>query len=296
MRNISDDLFIIECDRDYRDIVEFRDDMRISKKLFSKLYRSRSIYVNGEFLRKSLAIKKGDRVSFVLDDEEVSQVKGEKMDLDIVYEDKDLLLVNKPAFMPVHTTSYHQSSTLSNGLAYYFEANGIRRKIRIVNRLDENTSGLVLVAKSQHVDHQLSLQFREREVDKTYLALVDGVVESDKGIIEEKICSDMGTKKYIGDEGKYALSYYTVLERFRHNSLLEVRIATGRSHQIRLHLSHIGHSISGDRLYGSEMDLPRYMLHSSYLGFKHPRSNEYMSFSSELPKDMLGLMKTMDKL
>lgn len=287
----SEEVFTIDCKKDYLDLEAFRDEEAISKKMFARLYRSKKILVNGEYRRKSLALRENDRVELLLDEEEENTIEPEDLGLEIIYEDRDMLIVDKPAFMPVHPTKYHQRATLANGISYYFKMENINKKIRLVNRLDENTSGLILVAKSQHVDHQLSLQFRERRVVKKYLALVEGCPSLDKGKIEEKIYAGGGTKKMVDSKGKDALTYYRVLERYGDRALLELEIPTGRSHQIRVHLSYLGHPIVGDSLYGSKEVFKRQALHSSYLGLVHPRRGEFMGFKSALPSDLMELLK-----
>lgn len=196
--------------------------------------------------------------------------------------------------MVVHPTKSHQSNTLSNGIAYYFNQNNIKKKIRFVNRLDMNTSGILIVAKNPFAHQQLALQFEENLVKKKYKTIVDGVVSKDRQVIDLPIGreEDKSIRKTVTKDGQSAITKYIVLNRLENMTLLDVEIPTGRSHQIRVHLSHLGHPILGDSLYGRESSLiDRQALHSYYIGLKHPRTKEAIEFFADLPKDMKNIVE-----
>ena len=226
-------------------------------------------------------------------EDEVEDTIPEKMNIDILYEDFDLLILNKQPNMVVHPTKSHQENTLSHGIAYHFRQNNIKRKIRFVNRLDMDTTGVLIVAKNPFAHQQMALQFEANEVEKRYLAIVSGVVEKDEEYIDCPIGreEDKSIRKMVTEDGQESLSKYITLERYKENSLLDVQIFTGRSHQIRVHLTHIGHPIIGDNLYGEESPyIKRQALHSHYLKIKHPRTKEEVEIIAPLPKDMEELI------
>lgn len=267
---------------------EFLESSDISGRLARKLYKEKNILVNGKFLRKDIKVKNGDKITLLLG-EEKEELLPEEMDMDIVYEDMDLLILNKAPNMVVHPTKSHQENTLSNGIAYHFMKNNIKKKVRFVNRLDMDTTGLLIVAKNSFSHQQMALQFENNTVVKKYMAIVKGIIESDEGVIDLPIGreEDRSIRKEVDSDGQSALSEYKVIERLQDKTLVEVRIYTGRSHQIRVHMSHIGHPVLGDSLYGEESTLiDRQALHSYYLKCSHPRTKKAMEFTAELPLDM----------
>ena len=205
-----------------------------------------------------------------------------------------MLILNKPPNIVVHPTKSHQTNTLSNGIANYFLQNNIFKKIRFVNRLDMDTTGILIVAKNSFAHQQMAIQFEENTVVKKYLTIVKGKVEIEEAIINEPIGreEDKSIKKVVHPQGQESITKYKVLETYTEATLLEVQIFTGRSHQIRVHLEHIGHPIIGDILYNEESPyINRQALHSSYLKAKHPRSKEDIQFYAPLPEDMNSLIK-----
>ena len=288
----NQDVIIFKVEAEGESLEEFLLDNKISGRLFRRLYRVRNIFVNGEFKRKDRSLKKGDIVSIKIEDEE-ENILPEPIPLEIIYEDMDLLVLNKQPFMVVHQTKSHQKNTLSNGISYYFKTKGINRKIRFVNRLDMDTSGILLVAKSPFAHQQMALQFENNEVVKRYIVVVAGIVKKDQDIIDLPIGreEEKSIKKTVTNKGKEAITKYKVIERYKEASLLDVQILTGRSHQIRVHLNHIGHPIIGDTLYyKSSKYIKRQALHSHYLKAKLPRSKEDIEFKAPIPNDIQKLI------
>ena len=271
---------------------DFLNTIELSGRMFRRLYREKKILVNGKFQRKGIILKKGDIVSLVMDDE-IENIEPKKMNLDIIYEDDDLLIINKEPNIVVHPTKSHQTNTLSNGIAYYYKEKNIKKKIRFVNRLDMDTPGIVIIAKNSFAHQQMALQFENNTVEKKYLAIVQGLIKEDKGTIDSPIGreEDKSIKKVITENGQNALTKFKVVSRFREATLVEVRIYTGRSHQIRVHMNSIGHPIIGDSLYNEQSNLiSRQALHSYYLKAKHPRTKETIEFKAPMPFDMVELI------
>ncbi len=288
----SENIVVFEVQEDRLDLEDFLSSKDISGRLFRKLYKAKQIYVDGKFKRKGLTLEKGAVVSIYMEDES-ENTKPEKMDINIVYEDFDFLILNKQPNIVVHPTKSHQENTLSNGISYYFKEKGIKKKIRFVNRLDMDTTGILIVAKNPFAHQQMALQFESHKVEKKYQAIVDGIVEKDENYINLPIGreEDKSIRKTVTEEGQDALTKYTVIERYKDATLLDVQIFTGRSHQIRVHLDHIGHPIIGDSLYNKESPyIDRQALHSYYLKVKHPRTKEAIEFIAPLPKDMEKLI------
>ncbi|HEY8362059.1 MAG TPA: RluA family pseudouridine synthase [Tissierellaceae bacterium] len=289
----SESVINFTVDKDNLNLKEFLYNHDLSSRLFSKLYRSKNIFVNGKFQRKDLPLKKGDIVTIYMEDEE-HNIEPEDMELDIIYEDYDLLVLNKGPNMVVHLTRSHLNNTLSNGIAKYFMEKGIKKKIRFVNRLDMDTTGVLIVAKNPFAHQQLSLQLEKNSVEKRYMAVVSGVVKKDSDYIDIPIGRDEeegSIRKIVTENGQRAITKYSVIERYKDATLLDVQIFTGRTHQIRVHLNYIGHPIIGDVLYNERSQyISRQALHSYYLKIQHPRSKEMIEFNAPLPQDMKELI------
>ena len=289
----SENIVVFKVEEGGVDLEEFLYKHEISGRLFRRLYKAKHIYVNGKYLRKGLVLNQGDLVSIYLEEESES-TKPENIDIDIIYEDFDLLIINKQPNIVVHPTKSHQENTLSNGIAYYFKERGIKKKIRFVNRLDMDTTGILMVAKNPFSHQQMALQFESNEVEKKYKAIVSGIVEKDEDYIDLPVGreEENSIRKIVTKNGQDALTKYKVLERYNNASLLDVQIFTGRSHQIRVHLNHIGHPIIGDTLYDKEsIYIKRQALHSYYLKIKHPRTKKEIELFASLPDDMKDLIK-----
>ncbi|MGN1033688.1 MAG: RluA family pseudouridine synthase, partial [Intestinibacter sp.] len=220
---------------------------------------------------------------------------AQDLNLDIVYDDFDLIVVNKPPFMVVHPTKSHFENTMANGVTDYIIKKGEAVKIRFVNRLDMNTSGLVIVAKNPFAQHVLSSEMKDEGFDKKYITVVKGIVEKDRDTINEPIYrpTDDSVKRVVDPRGQESITHYKVIERLKDATVLEVKLETGRTHQIRVHMSHIGHPIIGDELYGSldEDLINRQALHAYSLKFKQPRTKEILEFKTDIPRDMKELIE-----
>jgi 23S rRNA pseudouridine1911/1915/1917 synthase len=264
-----------------------------SRASLQELIREGFVTVNGRPARPASPLKPGDRVTVELPPPAPTTATAEDIPLTVIYEDEDLAVIDKPAGLTTHPAPGHPAGTLLNALLSRFPElrdSGLDRP-GIVHRLDKDTSGLMVVARSRQAHARLSDQFRNREVTKIYLALVRGCVEPAEGIIEAAIGRHRTQRKKmtVSEQGREARSRFKVIRRFRNHTLLEVRIYTGRTHQIRVHLAAIGHPVIGDATYGAESaDFPRQFLHAHRLGFRHPADGREMSFTSELPADLAG--------
>jgi len=268
----------------------------VSARLLSKLKKYESIYLNGKNCNLKTPVNLSDTVSFSLDYyEDNSNISATQMDLNIIYEDDALLVLNKPPFMAIHPTSYHFNDTLSNGVKYYFDKLGLNKKIRPVNRLDRNTSGLVVFAKNEYVQEALVRQMANGIFKKKYIGIVVGHLEKSNGTISAPISRKENSiiERKIDQSGFPSITHYFVLEKYHDYSLVEFILETGRTHQIRVHSQYIGHPLIGDSLYGSESPLiNRQALHSYYLSFIHPVNLRLLKLKSELPLDMKKLLTT----
>jgi 23S rRNA pseudouridine1911/1915/1917 synthase len=292
------------------------DKIRIDLYLTQKgIYPSRSqiqnlitkgkIKVNNNIVKPSYLLKKEDIIDLYLSENKELKIKAEAIPLDIIYEDEYLVVVNKAANMIVHPAGKIRSGTLVNALLYHCKnsLSGIGGVIRpgIVHRLDKNTSGLMVVAKNNLAHLELSRQIKNREFTKKYIALVQGKIKNDSGIINAPIGRSLKNRKKMAvTEGnsREAITRFKILKRFLNYSLLEVIILTGRTHQIRVHMAFIGHPVVGDQEYGykkSELNIKGQALHSHILGFVHPFTKKYMEFCAPLPKDIQELIDYLEK-
>lgn len=267
----------------------------VSTRLLLKLKKQKMIFLNNENCYLESKVSPNDTISFSLDyDEDNSNILPTKMDLDIVYEDDFFIVTNKPPFMAIHPTSYHYDDTLSNGIRYYYDTIELKKKIRPVNRLDRNTSGLVLFAKNEYVQELLIKQMQHGDFEKKYLGIIEGKLDNKIGIIDAPISRKENSiiQRKVDSSGFISKTHYKVLKDFDKYSLVEFSLETGRTHQIRVHTQYIGHPLLGDTLYGDKSSLiNRQALHSYYLSFIHPISHERVFYKSDLPDDMYKLVK-----
>ena len=274
-------------------------EMGISTRLIRSASIQKRIFINNEVVKMNRAIKNGEIIKIDLEKEESQNIAPEKIDIDIVYEDEDILVVNKKPFMVVHPTKTYQSGTLANGVINYFMESNQNCIVRLVSRLDMNTSGLIIIAKNQFSHGMLSKAMSENKVEKRYLAIVHGIFKEKQGTIDKPIYRpegiENGTRRVVDERGQRSITHYKVVEEFSDSSLVECKLETGRTHQIRVHLSYLGHPIYGDVLYGdgdNEGDLiERQALHAYGLDFKSPRTEKELSLRADLPDDMKELMK-----
>lgn len=263
---------------------------RISYILRLKLKRSKQIFVNGNNTYLDYELKPNDVVTVNLDfEEEAENIVPTKMNLDIIYEDECFIILNKPAGISTHPTMRHFSDTLANGLKFYFDSINFKRKIRPVNRLDINTSGLVIFAKNEYVHSILSRQMQEGIFRKEYIAICEGLFVNNVGTINAPIGRKNGSiiERTVASDGQKAITNYTVINKFKNYTELLINLETGRTHQIRVHMAYIGHPILGDTLYGHESHLiSRQALHSYKVSFLHPIKNQKVEFVAPLPEDM----------
>lgn len=273
----------------------------LSRSLVQQWIRDGNITVNGRSVKANYKLKADDRVHGILVAAKDIQVEPEPIPLDIVYEDQDVIVVNKPRGMVVHPAPGHTGGTLVNALLYHCDdLSGINGELRpgIVHRLDKDTSGLIVAAKNDKAHRHLSAQLKERSVERRYLAIVHGVPRHDQGTVDAPIGRDpIHRKKFtVTDKNsKEAITHFVVKERFKEAALLELALETGRTHQIRVHMKFIGHPLIGDPLYGPSSRRTRFegqALHAAALAFDHPRSGERMRFAAPLPKDMEQLLQT----
>ena len=292
--------FTVKSDGDGVLLRTYLKKLRISGKLVSHLKEvPNGICVNGEHVTVRRVLCEGDTVSLAIEDTESSEnIVPVNIPIEILYEDEDLIVCSKPPFMPTHPSCNHHDDTLANALAYYFKADGQNFVFRPVNRLDRNTSGVVMVAKNARAAAVMHTEMTKHRIQKTYFALVEGEIR-EKGIIEKYLCrtdeSIIVRRVCEKDENgaQYALTEYAPLAYGNGISALEVRLHTGRTHQIRVHLSSIGHPIIGDDLYGKESSfIARQALHAHTLTFFLPSDEKQITVSAKLPPDIKALAKT----
>jgi len=277
---------IQENDKTVKDIL--RETLNFSRRLSKRLELSNKIFLNGSIIKLNKSVFKGDVLSVEFDEEE-DEYDAVNIPIDIVYEDPDLLVVNKPPYIVVHPTKSHQNNTVANGVAYYFKEKGIKRKVRLVNRLDMNTSGIVIIAKNPYVHNELANQMKSNTVEKYYYAIVEGIIENDEGTINEPIArlNPEDIIRIVHSSGKECITHYKVEKKFTDMTLVRLKLETGRTHQIRVHMKHIGHPILGDTLYGSESELiKRQALHCCEMKFKQPLTGQEIAIICPLPEDM----------
>ena len=262
-----------------------------SRTKISKAIKDEYILVNNKSVSSSYKVKEGDIISISIPEEDIDIVP-EKMDLDIVYEDEYLAVINKRSGVVVHPAVGNYNHTLVNGLMYYFNSISKDKSIRpgIVHRLDKDTSGLMIVAKDDKTHDLLADMIKNKKVDRRYVALVWGVLSHDKGRIEAPIGRDANDRqKYTVTDinGKDSITNFHVLERFKTTTLIECKLETGRTHQIRVHMDYIGHPIVNDPVYGKRKIINNFgqMLHSCSLEFIHPVTKENLAFKQDPPSE-----------
>ncbi|WP_194189614.1 RluA family pseudouridine synthase [Clostridium chrysemydis] len=276
-----------------------KEELELSSRLIKKAAIEKRILINDEAVRMRAKVHSGDTVKVILERDESQDIIPEDIELDIVFENSDILVLNKKPFMVVHPTRNHQIGTLSNGVTGYFKKTNQNCIVRLVNRLDMNTSGLIIIGKNQYAHMYLSKEMEKNAIYKKYIAIVHGNIKEKSGTIDRPIYrpfDELGIPKLrrvVDKRGQRSITHYKVLESYEGFDVVECILETGRTHQIRVHLSSLGHPIYGDFLYGegdNEVDLiERQALHAYSLKFKDPKTKEFIELSSEIPKDMIDL-------
>lgn len=262
----------------------------LSRSQANEEIKKGTVLVNGKAAKAKYAVKVGDVITYEIPEDETLDYEAEDIPLDIIYEDEDVAVINKPQGMVVHPSAGHTSGTLVNALMYHIKdlstINGVVRP-GIVHRIDKDTSGLLMIAKNDISHKALAEELKDKKSLRKYLAIVHGNLPNDRGMIEAPIGrSEKNRKKQaVTAKGKEAVTRFQVLERFGNYTLVELTLETGRTHQIRVHMAYIGHPVAGDPLYGPRKTLKGQgqFLHARTLGFTHPRTGEVMTFTAEAP-------------
>jgi len=279
----------------------------ITRSQIQRLITKGNVLVNSKNVSRNYRLKTKDLITLSIPDKETEGLLPEPIPIEIIYKDKYLVVVNKPAGMVVYPAAGHAHGTLMNALSYRckkFATLGGPLRPGVVHRLDKDTSGVIVIALDDKAYYNLIEQFKRREINRRYIALIYGNLREDEGEISLRIGRSESDRKKMSTrvrKGKEAVTRWKVLERFGKATLIAVRLGTGRTHQIRVHFASIGHPVLGDRTYGKKVEIeaksrkkilfPRQMLHAEILGFAHPDSGEYLEFSSPVPEDMAKKVK-----
>ena len=277
----------------------------LSRSYLQKLLKEQGITVNGREVKANYKVQAGDEIRISLPDLSDPDILPEEIPLDILYEDEDVMVVNKPKGMVVHPSAGHTTGTLVNAILFHCQGNlsGINGVMRpgIVHRIDKDTTGALLICKNDVAHRNLADQLKEHSIKRRYRAIVSGNLKDDEGTVEGPIGRHPVDRKKMAinyKNGKEAITHYTVLERFGNATYVECRLETGRTHQIRVHMTSIGHPLLGDEVYGAGKNpyhLQGQVLHAMVLGFVHPRTGEYMEFSAPLPEYFTNLLEKLRK-
>lgn len=276
-----------------------------SRTYIQKLINENMVKVNGKSIKSNYKLKPDDKITVTIPKPQKLEVKPEKIDLDIVYEDSDIIVVNKPKGMVVHPAAGNYSGTLVNALMEYCgdrlsDINGIIRP-GIVHRIDKDTSGLLVVAKNNRAHEELSKKLKRHDINRIYIALVYGVIREECGKVDAPIGRHPVNRKKMAvniKNGKKAVTHFKVLERFKEATYVELTLETGRTHQIRVHMSYIGYPIIGDQVYGGNkkiFNIQGQALHARKLIFEHPITKENLKFEAEPPEDFKNLLEKLRK-
>ena len=273
----------------------------LSRSYIQKLLKSGDVLVNEKPVKASYKVEYGDKIELEVPEAVEPEIEAEEMDLDILYEDEDVILINKPKGMVVHPAAGHYSGTLVNGLMAHCkdQLSGINGVMRpgIVHRIDMDTTGVLIVCKNDFAHNSIAAQLKEHSITRKYRAIVHGVIKEDEGTIDAPIGRHPVERKKMSineKQGRRAVTHYRVLERFQKFTYIECQLETGRTHQIRVHMASIHHPLLGDTVYGPEKcpyPLQGQTLHAGVLGFIHPRTGEYLEFSAPLPEYFQKLLR-----
>ena len=260
------------------------EEFKLSNRLFNKLIKNKRVLLNNKNIDTRKVVNVKDIISIDLNyNEDNSNIISKQMHLDIVYEDDAMIVIDKPRGIAVHPSIMHYEDSLASGVKYYFESTGIYKKIRPVNRLDLNTSGLIIFAKNEYVQEDLIKQMQTKTFTKEYIAIALGIFEKKKGKIDAPIARKEGSiiERCVTEDGQKAVTEYEVIREVGNSSLIKCKLLTGRTHQIRVHMSYIGHPLLGDSLYGEESEfIDGQALHCNRLTFLHPITNKNIEIIS----------------
>lgn len=268
------------------------DSQDLTRSFLQKILKEGEVIVNGKSVKANYKLRNGDRIEFEIPEAVEPDIVAEDIPLSILYEDADVLVVDKPKGMVVHPAAGHYSRTLVNAVMYHCkgELSGINGVLRpgIVHRIDRDTTGSIIICKNDMAHNEIARQLKEHSINRRYRAIVTGVLIDEEGTIEGAIGRDKKDRKKmaITADGKPAVTHYRVLQRFKHYTYVECVLETGRTHQIRVHMASIGHPLLGDEVYGRRSDKYKcegQCLHAMTLGFHHPRTGEYIEVNAPLP-------------
>lgn len=283
-----------------------RQKFNFSSRLMTKIKKNKGLFLNGESAPGWIVPKENDVITVNLP-KEMSNFHPENIPIRVVYEDEDMMVINKQPFVVVHPTSSHLNGTIANGVSNYMIENSSEFKIRFINRLDRDTSGLLIIGKNSNAQNKISIQMAENNVLKEYVAIVSGIVENSKGTIDLPIGRPSPTdiKRAVMKNGSKSITHYKVISTFKNKisgkgyTILSLKLETGRTHQIRVHLSHMGFPIVADTLYGSEdteLGMKRQALHSHKLTLFHPVTGERLALVASIPEDMSYAIEKLKEL
>lgn len=286
-----DEIIIIANDAVSRLDKFISENSDISRSYAAKLIEDGCVTVNLKPAQKKTKVATGDEIRIALPEPQEIEAKPENIPIDIVYEDESVIVVNKPQGMVVHPAAGNMSGTLVSGLLFHCSLSSINGAVRpgIVHRIDKDTSGLLVVAKTNEAHEALSEQLKERKALRKYYCIVNGNIKEDSGTVDKPIGRHPTDRKRMAiiEGGRDAVTHFKVLERFGQFTLVECTLETGRTHQIRVHMASLGHNIVGDPVYGVKKDREKgkgQLLHAKTIGFKHPKTGEIMEFTSDLPE------------
>lgn len=289
--------YIIKKDDNFVNLKELvKTQFQISDRLFLKLKKNGKIYLNNSNTCLWKTLEVNDLIALFIDfEEDNSNIPSTKMNLNIIYEDEAFLIINKPTGIPVHPSMQHYSDSLSSGVKFYFDTLSFHKKIRPVNRIDRNTSGIVIFAKNEYIQEYLVREMKNKEFYKKYIAICNGIFVQKQGTINLPISRKEGSiiERCIDEKGAPSITHYLVLSECieKNYSIIECTLETGRTHQIRVHMASIGHPLLGDTLYGNESNLiNRQALHAHKVSFIHPLTKERVNYIAPLPYDIQKLI------
>ncbi len=302
---LKNDKFIFDSEKEIRlDKYISNQYKEYSRSNIQKLIDNNHIKVNGKNEKKNYILKSGDKIEINFPKPQKLELKAEEIDIDIIYEDDYLAVVNKQRNLVVHPAPGNRQGTLVNGLLFELDnlssINGVIRP-GIVHRIDKDTTGLLLIAKNNLAHLELSKEIKKHKTKREYTALVHGVIPNNKGKIILPIGRDPKNRKkmaVVSHNGKKAVTHFEVLKRYKKYTYLKLNLETGRTHQIRVHLTHIDHPIVGDPIYGrkrNEFNMEGQLLHAKTIGFNHPKTREYMEFTVSEPKDYINILEILDR-